>query len=332
VIFMARIVRFHQIGKPEVLKIEILDIAPPLADEVRIQVKALGLNRAEAAFRAGRYLQQPQLPSRIGYEAAGIIEAVGSNVKNLAIGDIVSTIPVPDIGKYGVYGELATVPADYVIKHPHSLSFEEAAASWMQYLTAYGALMDIAQLKNGDYVVIPAASSSVGLAAIQLANHVGAIPIAMTRTTQKKKALEEAGAKHVIISEEEDVAERLKEITNQKGARVVFDPVGGSGVLALAEGMAKKGILFQYGSLSSEQTPFPKISASKLGLTMRGYTIFEILSDPERRKKAVDFILNLLSTGALKPLIAKTFKLDEIVQAHEYLESNQQFGKIIVTV
>ncbi len=247
---MSRIVRFNKIGVPEVLKIETINPLPPSNDEVCIQVKAIGLNRAEAAYRAGKYLQIPQLPSRIGYEASGIVKAVGPNVKEFVPGDIVSFAPIPDMGKYGVYGDMATAPARYVIKHPSSLSFEEAAASWMQYLTAYGALIDIAQLAQGDYIVIPAASSSVGLAAIQLANLIKAIPIAMTRTSQKKLELEKAGAKHVIISEEEDIAKRINEITQGKGARVIFDPVGGKTVLALAEGMSIYGILFQYGFLS----------------------------------------------------------------------------------
>ena len=328
---MPRIVRFHKIGGPEVLKIETMDVPPPIDDEVRFQVKAIGLNRAEAAYRAGKYLQNPQLPSKIGYEASGIIEAVGPNVKEFAPGDIVSLAPIPDMKKYGVYGDIALAPARYVIKHPSSLSFEEAAASWMQYLTAYGALMDIAHMTQDDYVVIPAASSSVGLAAIQLANLVQAIPIAMTRTSQKKQELEKAGAKHIIISEEDDIGKRIHDITEGKGARIIFDPVGGKTVLALAEGMSKYGILFIYGFLSAEETPFPQMMALKKGLTMRGYTLFEILSDDKKMKQAIDYISDQLSLGTLKPIIAKTFKLDEIVDAHRYLESNQQFGKIIVT-
>jgi NADPH:quinone reductase-like Zn-dependent oxidoreductase len=329
---MARIVRFHQVGGPEVLKIEEVQGSPPAPGEVQIRVKALGLNRAEAMFRSGKYLAQPNFPSRLGYEASGIVEAVGFGVKEFAPGDVVSLIPPIDQGKYGVYGEIANVPAQFVVKHPSSLSFVEAAAVWMQYMTAYGALVDIAAIKKGDYVVIPAASSSVGLAAIQLTNLMGAIPIAATRTSKKRKALQEAGAKHVIVTEEEDVAARLKEITNGKGARVVFDPVGGKAVMALAEGMEPLGILFQYGALSPEPTPFPLMFALSKSLNMRGYVLFEILNDPARFERAKKFLIDALASGKLKPIIAKTFKLDEIVDAHRYLESNQQFGKIVVIV
>ena len=329
---MARIVRFNQTGGPEVLKIENIEVPPPAAGEVRIKVKALGLNRAESMFRLGQYLEQPKFPSRLGYEASGTIEALGQGVTGLSVGDAVSTIPSTSQGKYGVYGEIATVPAIFVVKNPSSLSFNESAAVWMQYMTAYGALIDIAQIKAGDFVVIPAASSSVGLAAIQLCHLIGATSIATTRTHEKKKALLDAGAAHVIATQEEDVAKKLKEITAGKGARVVFDPVGGKAVLALAEGMAQGGILFQYGALSPDPTPFPLILALMKGLTMRGYTLFEILNDPVRLEKAKQFVLQSLSSGKLKPILDKTFPLDQIIDAHRYMESNKQFGKIIVTV
>lgn len=329
---MARIVRFHKTGGPEVLQIENIDVPPPQDGEVRIKVKALGLNRAEAMFRMGKYLEEPKFPSKIGYEAAGTIEALGKGVTGFAVGDAVSTVPIPSLGKYGVYGEIATVPFQSIVKHPSNLSFVEAAAVWMQYLTAYGALIDIASMAKGDFVVITAASSSVGLAAIQLCNLLGAIPIAATRTDKKRQDLKDAGAAYVIVTEKDDIAAKLKEITEEKGARIVFDPVGGKTVLALAEGMARKGILFQYGALSSEPTPFPLFTALKKLLTMRGYVLVELLEDASKFEAAKKLINDGLSSGKLKPIIAKTFPLDEIVEAHRYLESNQQFGKIVVTV
>lgn len=329
---MARIVRFHKTGGPEVLQIDNIDVPPPATDEVRIKVKALGLNRAEALFRSGKYFEEPTFPSKLGYEASGVVESLGSGVTGLSPGESVSVVPPLGQGRYGVYGEIANVPAKYVVKHPPSLSFEEAAAVWMQYMTAYGALIDIAAIKKGDYVVIPAASSSVGLAAIQLCHLVGAIPIATTRTKEKKEALKKAGAAEVIVTQEEDLASRIKQITNNKGARIVFDPVGGKTVLALADGMANGGILFQYGMLSMELPPFPLKAAMTKGLSMRGYILFEIISDPNRFEKAKKYLLDALSSGKLKPIIAKTFTLEEIVEAHRFLESNKQFGKIVVTI
>src|SRR5689334_1455470 len=163
---MARIVRIHKVGGPEVLQIEELDVPPPGKGEVQIRVKALGLNRAESMFRRGQYLEAPRLPARLGYEAAGTVAAMGPGVQGFQVGDAVSTIPSFSLNDYGMYGELVNAPAHAVTHHPATLSWAEAAAVWMQYLTAYGALIDIGQLTRGDTVLIPAASSSVGLAAI----------------------------------------------------------------------------------------------------------------------------------------------------------------------
>lgn len=249
---MPRVVRFHQTGGPEVLQIETIDVPPPGAGEVRIAVKALGLNRAESMFRLGQYLEQPTFPARLGYEAAGTVEAVGPGVRGLKPGDAVSTVPAFSQNQYGVYGDVAIVPAAAVANHPPSLSWTEAAAIWMQYLTAYGALIDIARLGAGDTVLIPAASSSVGIAAIQIAGMVGATPIALTRKHDKRAALTKLGAAHVIATQEQDVVAEVDKLTEGQGARVVFDPVGGPTVAKLMAAMSRLGILFQYGALSPE--------------------------------------------------------------------------------
>jgi NADPH:quinone reductase-like Zn-dependent oxidoreductase len=328
----ARVVRFHKIGGPEVLRIEEVDVPAPGPGEVRIKVKALGLNRAESMFRSGQYLEEPVLPARLGYEAAGTVESIGSGVAGLTVGETVSTAPAFSQNQYGVYGELAIVPAGAVMKHPASLSWEQAAAVWMQYLTAYGALIDIAGLKAGDTVLIPAASSSVGIAAIQVAKMVGAVPIALTRTSQKRAAILKLGASHVIATQEQNLVAEVRTLTGGKGARVAFDPVGGPTIAKLAAAMSQQGILFEYGALSTEPTPLPLMELLGKWLTIRGYVMFEISGDPARLKRAEKFVVDGLASGKLQPVIAKTFTFDEIVDAHRYLESNQQIGKIVVTV
>lgn len=329
---MARIVRFHQTGGPEVLRIEQVDVAPPGPGEVRIAVKALGLNRAEAMFRSGHYLDPPRFPARLGYEAAGTVAELGEGVQGLEVGDAVSTIPAFSQNEYGVYGDTAIVPAFAVAKHPASLSWAEAAAVWMQYITAYGALIDIAGLQGGDTLLIPAASSSVGIAAIQIARMIGATPVALTRGSGKRKPLLDAGAAHVIATGEQDLVAEAIKLTGGKGARIVFDPVGGPTVAKLTAAMAERGILFLYGALSTDPTPLPLMEVVAKSLTIRGYVLFEITGDPQRLERATKFIVDGLSAGTLKPLVAKTFPLDQIVEAHRYMESNQQVGKIVVMV
>ncbi len=329
---MARVVRFHEIGGPEVLRIETVDVPGPGRGEVRIRVKALGLNRAEAMLRSGNYIETATLPSGLGFEAAGLVEAVGEDVDGFVPGDAVSVVPPQSMLRWPAYGELVSFPAELVVKHPPSLSWEAAAAVWMQYVTAYGALIDLARLGKGDFVVITAASSSVGLAAIQVANMVGATPIAVTRTSAKAQALREVGAAHVIASGEDNLEARLKEIAGPKGVRVVFDPIGGPAFEPLTAAMSRGGILIEYGALSQEPTPFPLFAVLSKSLTLRGYLIHEITGDPSRLEAAKAFILDGLVSGALRPVIAKTFPFDEIVAAHRFLESNEQFGKIVVTV
>lgn len=327
---MARVVRFHRHGGPEVLRIETVEPLPPGPGEVRISVKALGLNRAEALLRAGRYIETPALPSGLGLEAAGVVDALGEGASGFALGDAVSIVPPLSQVRWPAYGELATFPAELVVKHPPTLGWTGAAAAWMQYLTAYGALVEIAKLRAGEHVVITAASSSVGIAAIQLARLLGAIPIAITRTSQKAQALREVGAAEVIASAEEDIAARLRDLTREEGVRVVFDAVGGPLVAMLCAAMSRGGILIEYGGLSPEPTPFPLFEALSRCLTVRGYLVHEVVGDPVRLAAAKAFILDGLLAGSLRPVIARTFAFEEIVEAHRYLESNRQFGKIVV--
>ncbi|WP_160109506.1 zinc-dependent alcohol dehydrogenase family protein [Pseudomonas izuensis] len=329
---MARIVRIHEYGDASVLKLEAVDVPAPGPGEVQIEVKAIGLNRAEVMFRNHAYLQEAQFPSRLGYEAAGVVVAVGAGVTDFSAGDAVSVIPPLDIARWGTYGELANVPAHLTVKHPQNLSFEQAAASWMQYVTAWGALVEQARLGKGDVVLVTAASSSVGLAAFQIAKMVGATAIGITRTRAKKQALLDAGAAHVIVSDEEDMVERVMALTDGKGARVVFDPVGGPSFEPLTQSMAKGGILLEYGALSPEPTPFPLFTVLGKCLTLKGYLYAEIVSDPATLSRAKAFILDGLASGALSPIIARTFTLDEIQEAHRFIEANQQVGKVVVRV
>lgn len=327
-----KVVRFHQTGGPEVLKLENMPLPEPGKGEVRLRVHAIGLNRAEVMFRLGEYLIQPQFPSKLGYEASGVVEAVGPEVDKGMIGKKYSTVPCFDQGKYGVYGEVAIVPADALAAYPEKFSFVEATAIWMQYLTAYGALVHHGKLSKGDFVVITAASSSVGIAAIEIARAQGATSIATTRTTKKKAELLALGADHVIVTNEEDFPSRVNEISKDKGARIIFDPIAGRGVETLADGIAHGGTLFVYGNLSLEPTPFPLFTALDKGLSVRGYTLFEIVNVPELRKVGEKYVFDQITKGHFKPKIARTFTLDKIVDAHRYMESNEQIGKIVVTI
>jgi NADPH:quinone reductase-like Zn-dependent oxidoreductase len=329
---MSLTIKFKKAGGPEVLEFVETDVAAPGASEVRIKVKAIGINRAESMWRQDAYIEPVKFPASLGYEAAGIVDALGSEVAGLVVGDQVSVIPSFSMNEYTTYGEVVIMPAYAVVKHPKSLSFAEAASIWMMFVTAYGALIEDAKVGAGDFVMIPAASSSVGLAAIQIANFAGGASIALTRTSAKRKQLLDAGASHVIATEEVDLVQEVMRITDGRGARVAFDPVGGPNFPKLVSALAFQGVIYIYGALAEGVTPLPLLEMIAKMPTIKAHNIWLTSGDEARRKAAVAFITRGLETGALKPMIDRTYKFDQMVEAHRYLETNGQFGKIIVTV
>ena len=190
----SKVVRFHKTGNASVLEIESMPVQEPKAKEIRISVEAIGLNRAEVMFRNGAYLEAPQFPAKLGYEAAGVVSAIGADVTEFAVGERVSTIPAFSMNQYGVYGEQVVVPVHAVAKSPARFNAQQSTSIWMQYLTAFGALVEVGQLQKGQRLLVTAASSSVGVAAIQLAKNLGAEVIATTRGESKKPFLLQQGA------------------------------------------------------------------------------------------------------------------------------------------
>jgi NADPH:quinone reductase-like Zn-dependent oxidoreductase len=333
----ARIVRFHEIGGT--LQLEEVLVPDPGENEVRIRVKAIGLNRVEALFWAGKYFVQPVLPSKIGVEASGIVEAVGPGVDPSWLGKAISTIPSIPIAANGVAGEVAILPISVLAEHPTNLSFEEAAAIWMPYLTSYGALVQDGKFGKGDFVLLTAASSSIGLAAIQTIRAQGGASIATTRASAKKADLLALGADHVIVTGEEDLVERVMEITGD-GARLVMDSIAGEGLNALAQATATGGTIVVAGFLGTDMfgyadgmpTPFPFIDAVGRNLNIRGFNAQGLMSDQAAMKIAKSYIFDRLVAGDFKPKVDKIFTLEKIEEAYRYLDTNAQIGKIVVTV
>jgi NADPH:quinone reductase-like Zn-dependent oxidoreductase len=329
---MARVVRFHEVGGPEVLKIEEVSLRSPAKGEVTLRVQAIGLNRAESMFMHGYYLEPTQLPATLGYEAAGVVTAIGPDVDSSFLNKSVSTMPAFSLNQYGVVGDEVIVPVHALAEYPSHLSPTEATSIWMQYLTAYGALIEFGQLKKDEFVLITAASSSAGVAAIQTVKAEGAIAIATTRSRSKREELLALGADHVIVTVEENLVDRVKKITNDAGARIIFDPIAGPLVDQLAEAAAHGATIFQYGWLSGSPTPFPIVPALQKALTIRGYWLMEIVSHPDRLARAKSYVFDKVKSGQFKPKIAMTFPFERVVEAYQYMESNEQIGKIVLTV
>ena len=327
---MPKAIRFNQLGGPEVLHLEDISKRQPDAGEALLKVDAVGLNRAESMYYHGSYMEKTSLPSGLGYEAVGTVTAVGPEVDPSLVGKRFGTIPGYSMNQYPVLAEEAVVPVNVLASLPESLSATEGAAVWMQYCTAYGALVPFGKVSSGDFVIITAASSSVGLAAIQIVKVQGGISIATTRTSAKKDQLLALGADHVIATEEEDLVARVKQITAGKGARIVFDPVGGDYINTLAQATANSGTIFLYGMLSGKPTPFP-LTAFARSIGMFGYSFIELRDTPEWETMK-RYIYDHLVEGSFKPKIARTFSLDQTVEAYKYLESNEQIGKVVITL
>ena len=326
---MAKVARFHKFGGPEVMQLDEVAVGDPGPGEVRIRVGAMGLNRVETMVRAGHY-GEVALPSKLGYEAAGVIEALGSGVSGWAVGDRVAVLFGLPMDVYGTYGTQILYPADMLVRVADGMSLTEAAASWMQYGTAY-ALIDLGQIKAGNHVVINAASSSVGLAAIQIANDHKAVPIAVTRGRAKADALLAHGAAHVIVSDEEDVPARIRAITGGAGAQIAFDAVAGPGLAGLLSAMAPRGVVIVYGMLGGYSFEMQLAALMGGNLALHGFAANRLIEVPADRARVVAYIEKGLASGVLAPVIDRTFELADIAEAHRYLESNVQFGKIVVT-
>ena len=330
---MPKVVRFHRLGPPEVLQIEELPLQDPGYEEVRLRIEAFGLNRSESQMRQGTYpMLDATMPSKVGKEAVGIVDAVGPGVQGVEVGSRVTTMPCFDMNRHGVYGETAVVPAFALAPVPAGLSTVECAAIWQQYLTAYGPLVEYSRVQPGSVVLVTAATASVGHACIQLARAQGGTVIATTRSAAKVEGLKRTGADHVIVSDGPGLAEAVMKLTGDKGADVIVDSISGSIVDELAEAAAYRGKLFLYGRLNEDPTPFPLITCMKKGMAIQGYTLWEIVRDPEMMKRAQRFILGGLESGRFRPVIDRVFKLEDIREAHAYMDANRASGKLVVAV
>jgi NADPH:quinone reductase-like Zn-dependent oxidoreductase len=331
---MTKAVVFEQLGGPDVLRlIEIAPPSSPAAGEVLVEMLSIGVNRSDAAFRAGKYLVQATMPCGLGIEGTGIVRATGGGVKGFTAGERVCILPgFPQGGRYATYVSLGLFPVSSLIKAPDGLDDAMASALWVSYLTAWGAMIEIGHLDAGDFVLISAASSSVGLAAIQIANAAGAIPIATTRSEAKADFLRSAGAAHVVVTGEDDVSATVRKITGPRGLKLAFDSIAGRFAEALVPCMADEGAIIFYGGLSDEPTMFDRRPIIGRGISFTGYTVGQILRREVRMARGTAFILDGLESGALKPRVDRIFALDQVVQAHHYLESNKQTGKIVLTV
>ncbi len=332
--------RFHRTGEPEVLQIDELEEATPDAHEVTVSIQAFGLNRAEVMLRKGAYAFDPIFPCRIGGEGTGTVSAFGSALNDVKIGDKVAVVPFAvtdkfgywqdETGKYGCYAETITVPRHAVVSVPMNLSVVKSAASWMQYLTAWGGLIHYGTIKPNDNVLITAASSSAALGGMQLCKDVGATVIAVTTSPNKSDQLIAAGADHVVIAEQDYGAEII-DITRGQGVNLIYDPVSGALTDTLLTAAAPEARIICYGNLNPNNLNFPALLALTKRVNIRFYSLYDITRRPDLLAMGHKYVYERLEKSIFDPIIDSVFHgLESCPDAHHRMESNQQFGKIVV--
>ncbi len=325
---MAKTVRFHQAGGPEVLQLEDVDVGLPGPGEVRIRHAAVGCNFADTYFRSGYYPVQP--PCGLGVEAAGTIEAIGEGVSGFSVGDRVSYNGSP----LGAYSTERVMPAAPLFKLPDNVSFEDAAASTMRGLSAtYWLMKTDPRLKTGDSILLHAAAGGVGLLAIQIAKMLGLRVIGTVSSEEKAALATSYGCDDIIFYRREDVAARVKELTGGMGVQTVFDSVGKDTYEGSLKSLRRRGMLVGCGTASG---PFPPIDAFQTMLQGSVYftrpAFADYYADPVERAELAEFWFSNLAAGKIKVEIGQRYDLADAVQAHQDMEAGRTIGSSIFVI
>ncbi|WP_031524628.1 zinc-dependent alcohol dehydrogenase family protein [Streptomyces sp. NRRL F-5123] len=327
---MPRVVVFDEFGGPEVMHVVEEPLEEPAAGEVRVRIEAFAVNPLDQMMRSGASPAPVPLPhARLGIEGTGVVDALGPGVTGLRKGEPVILAAVPDANVRGSYAEYTTLPASRVVARPDGLGATEAAAVWVAFSTAYGALVEKAGMRPGDHVLVTAASGGVGRAAMQIARQIGAVPIAVTRHAAREDELLAAGAAAVVATDRADIAEAVGRHTGGAGADIVLDLVRGPGQQDLLRAARPGGTLVAAGFLDPRPAPFP----AGPPLTIFSYRSFEHTLDAAAVRRMAAFLEAGVRLGALRPAVDdEVFSLDTVVGAHRRFEQGLHAGrKIVVT-
>ncbi|UUZ75035.1 quinone oxidoreductase [Polaromonas sp. P1(28)-13] len=327
---MAKAVRMHNAGGPEVLRYEEdVDVGDPGPGQVRLRHVAVGLNYADTYFRNGTY--PIPLPNGIGVEAAGVVQAVGEGVSNVAVGDRVTYTGF--LNTLGAYSTERLIPADPLIKLPEAISFETAAAMTMRGLTSAYLMRRIYPFKAGDTVLLHAAAGGVGLIVSQWAKLLGLTVIGTVSTEAKADVARAHGCDHTINYSHEDVAKRVRELTNGVGVNVVFDSVGRNTFMASLDSLKRRGLMVCVGTASGTIPPFdPQLLAMKGSLYLTRPALADYIADPAEKAELGGEIFGHVAAGRIKIEINQHYALQDAVQAHRDLESRKTTGSSIFII
>lgn len=326
---MAKAVRFHHVGGPEVLRLEDVEVGDPGPGQARIRHVAVGLNFADTYFRSGLY-PVPR-PSGIGVEASGVVTAIGAGVTNVAVGDRVTYTGF--INTLGAYSTERLIPAAPLIRLPNTIAFETAAAMTMRGLTAAYLLRRIRDHKPGDIVLLHAAAGGVGLIVAQWAKLLGMTVIGTVSTDAKADLARAYGCDHTVNYAREDVAKRVRELTGGVGVDVVFDSVGKDTFMASLDSLKPRGLLVNVGTASGTIPPFdPQLLAMKGSLFLTRPALADYIADPAEKAALAQELFDNVGSGRIRIEINQHYALEDVVAAHRDLQSRRTTGSSIFVI
>lgn len=326
---MAKAVRFYEAGSPEVLRYEDVEVGQPGPGQVRLRHVAVGLNYADTYFRNGTY--PIPLPAGMGVEASGVVQELGAGVTQVAVGDRVTYTGF--INTLGAYSTERIVDAAPLIKLPEGIAFETAAAMTMRGLTSAYLLRRIHAFQPGDTLLLHAAAGGVGLIVSQWAKLLGITVIGTVSTDEKAQMAQAHGCAHTINYSHEDVAQRVRDLTDGKGVDVVFDSVGKTTFNASLDSLKRRGLMVCVGTASGPIPPFdPQLLARKGSLYLTRPALADYIADPAEKAELGAEIFGHVAAGRIKIEIHQHYALQDAVQAHRDLESRKTTGSSIFVI
>jgi NADPH2:quinone reductase len=321
---MPKAIRIHQTGGPEVLRLEDVEVGAPGAGEARVRHTALGVNYVDIYHRSGLY--PLPLPSGLGVEAAGVVEAVGSGVTHVRAGDRVAYAATP-----GAYSEARLVPADRLVKLPGTIPDRLAAAIMLKGLTVQALVRRVYPVKAGDTVLFHAAAGGVGLIAVQWLKALGATVIGTVGSEEKAKLARAHGCDHAVVYTREDFPKRVRELTGGAGVPVVYDSVGKSTFEGSLECLRPLGLMVSFGNASGAVPPFDIGVLSRKGsLFLTRPTVYTYIARREDLERGAAELFELVGSGKVKIETGGSWPLAQAAEAHRALESRRTTGSLVL--
>ncbi len=322
---MSHAIRIHAYGGPEVMQWEPFEPGEPGRGEALIRQTAVGLNFIDVYERTGLYPNA--LPSGLGREGAGVVEAIGPGVRGLSVGDRVAYVS----GQAGAYAQRRLMPADRLVAIPDGVSDRLAAASMLKGLTAHFLLRRTFRVRKGDTVVVHAAAGGVGLIASQWARHVGANVIGVVGSDAKAEIARRHGCHHALVLGRDDLAARVKEITGGAGADVVYDSIGKDTFFASLDSLRPLGLMVSYGNASGPAPAIQPLELSKRGsLFLTRPTLFHYIARRADLVRAARELFDVIGRGVVRIEIGQTYALQDVAQAHRDLEGRRTIGSTVL--